>query len=51
LFETALAAVGGGLVALLIFSIADPQTQWTMDGVVLVSGALVGLGLDRFLRI
>jgi hypothetical protein len=49
-YETALAAVGGGLIGLLLFSLMDPQAQWTMDGMVLVGGALVGLGLDRLLR-
>lgn len=49
-FEMILAAVAGGLFGLLLFSLLDPQAQWTMDGVVLVGGALVGLGLDRLLR-
>jgi hypothetical protein len=47
---TALAAVGGGLIALLIFSLLDPKGELTMDGVVIVGGALVGVGLDRWLR-
>jgi hypothetical protein len=45
-----LAAVGGGLIALLIFSLLDPKGELTMDGVVIVGGALVGVGLDRWLR-
>jgi uncharacterized paraquat-inducible protein A len=49
-FETALAALAGGLAAMLLFSLIDPNTQLAMDGVMLVGGALAGVGLDRWLR-
>jgi hypothetical protein len=49
-FETILAAVAGGLGALLIMSLIDPRGQVAMDAVLLVIGALVGVGLDRWLR-
>jgi hypothetical protein len=49
-FETALAAVAGGLFALLVMSIVDPQGQMTADVILLIGGALVGVGLDRLLR-
>jgi hypothetical protein len=50
LFETGLAAIAGGLFALLIFSIVDPHGQSALDGVLLVGGALAGVGLDRLIR-
>jgi hypothetical protein len=50
LFETGLAALGGGLFTLLIFAIADPHGQSGLDGILVVGGALVGIGLDRLLR-
>jgi len=49
-FETGLAAVAGGLFTLLVVSLADPQGQFSMDGIALVAGALAGVGLDRFFR-
>jgi hypothetical protein len=49
-FETILAAVAGGLGALLLISVIDPQTQVAMDTVFLIAGALAGVGLDRWLR-
>jgi hypothetical protein len=49
-FEIALAAVAGGLAALLVVAIIDPRGQMTIDGVLLVAGALAGVGLDRLLR-
>jgi hypothetical protein len=48
--ETTLAAVAGGLFTLLLMSLADPHGQVAMDGIVLVGGALAGVGLDRFFR-
>ena len=50
IFETALAALAGGLFTLLIFSIVDPHGQYGLDGVLLIGGALAGIGLDRLLR-
>jgi hypothetical protein len=49
-FETGLAALGGGLFALLVFSLVDPRGQWGLDGVLLIAGALIGVALDRFFR-
>lgn len=49
-FEIALAAVAGGLAALLLVALIDPNGQMTVDGVLLVVGVLAGVGLDRFLR-
>ncbi len=49
-FETALAAVAGGLFGLLLFSLIDPHGQMAMDGVMLVGGALAGVGIDRLVR-
>ena len=49
-FETGLAAVAGGLFALLVFAVVDPHGQSALDGVLLVGGALAGVGIDRFLR-
>ena len=49
-FEVSLAALGGGLGALLIMSLIDPHGQMSFDGVLLVGGALVGVGVDRWLR-
>jgi uncharacterized paraquat-inducible protein A len=49
-FETGLAALAGGLVTLLLLAIVDPHGQSGLDGVLLVGGALVGIGVDRFLR-
>ena len=50
IFETALAAMAGGLFTLLLFSIIDPHGQSALDGVLLIGGALAGIGLDRLLR-
>ena len=49
-FETGLAAVAGGLFALLLFAIVDPHGQSALDGILLVGGALAGIGIDRLLR-
>jgi hypothetical protein len=48
--ETALAALAGGLITLLLVSLADPHGLIAMDGVALVGGALLGVGLDRVFR-
>jgi hypothetical protein len=50
LFEVSLAALGGGLGALLVMSLIDPNAQVAFDGVLLVGGALAGVGIDRWLR-
>ncbi|HEY7502117.1 MAG TPA: hypothetical protein VH740_26590 [Vicinamibacterales bacterium] len=49
-FEISLAAIAGGLAAMLLFSLIDPNAQMAMDGIMLVGGALVGIGMDRWLR-
>jgi hypothetical protein len=48
--EIGLAATAGGLLALLIVAIVDPRGQLAIDAVLLVGGALAGVGLDRLLR-
>jgi hypothetical protein len=48
--ETGLAALGGAACTLLLLSLADPHGQVAMDGIVLVGGALAGIGVDRFFR-
>jgi hypothetical protein len=48
--EVSIAALGGGLGALLVMSLVDPHGQVGFDGVVLVGGALAGIGLDRWFR-
>jgi hypothetical protein len=49
-FETILAALAGGFGALLFISLIDPHGQLTLDAVLLVGGALAGVGLDRWFR-
>ncbi len=49
-FEVILAATAGALGALLIASLIDPHGQMAMDAVFLIVGALVGVGLDRWIR-
>jgi hypothetical protein len=49
-FEVILAATAGALGALLITSLIDPNGQMAMDAVFLIVGALVGVGLDRWIR-
>ncbi len=49
-FEGSLAALGGAFAALLIMSLVDPQGQFPFEGVLLVGGALAGVGLDRWFR-
>jgi hypothetical protein len=34
----------------VIFSLIDPEARSMMDGVLLVGGALVGVGLERWLH-
>jgi uncharacterized paraquat-inducible protein A len=48
--ETALAAIAGAVVVLVTMSIVDPHSQISFDGVLLVAGALAGVGIDRWLR-
>jgi hypothetical protein len=48
--ELAMAALAGGLVALLVVGLIDPHGQLALDGVVLIGGALAGAGLDWWLR-
>jgi len=49
-FEVSLAALGGAFAALLVMSLVDPHGQFSFDGIILVGGALAGVGLDRWLR-
>ena len=49
-FETGLAATAGGLFALLLFSLVNPNAQMAVDGLILVGGALAGVAVDRWLR-
>ena len=39
-----------GLAALLVMSLVDPHGQMAFDGILLVGGALAGIGLDPWLR-
>ncbi|HXW03596.1 MAG TPA: hypothetical protein VD833_00070 [Vicinamibacterales bacterium] len=48
--ELAAAAIGGGFLGLVLFSIIDPQGRVMMDAVWLLGGALAGVGLDRLIR-
>jgi hypothetical protein len=48
--EISVAALVGGLGALLVMSLIDPHAQVGFDGVLLVGGALAGVGIDRWLR-
>lgn len=50
LFETTLAAVGGGLAVMLVMSLVDPQARMSTDGPLMLVGALAGVALDRWLR-
>jgi len=45
-----LAAIAGSVVMLVMMSIVDPHGQTSIDGVLLVAGALAGVGLDKWLR-
>jgi hypothetical protein len=49
-FETTLAAVGGGLAVMLVMSLVDPQARMATDGPLMLIGALGGVALDRWLR-
>ena len=49
-FEMSLAAIAGSVVMLVMMSIVDPHGQTSIDGVLLVAGALAGVGLDKWLR-
>ena len=48
--EVSLAALGGAFVALLAMSLVDPNGHFPFEGVLLVGGALAGVGLDRWFR-
>jgi hypothetical protein len=49
--EITLAALAGGLVALLAVALIDPHGQMThIDTVVVTVGVFAGIGLDRLLR-
>jgi hypothetical protein len=49
--ELVASAVAGGLAGLLLLAAFDPRGQITdMDGVAIVMGALIGLGINRFVR-
>jgi hypothetical protein len=49
-FETGLAAIGGGLFTLLVLAILDPHAQSAFDALLLVIGGLLGIAADRFFR-
>jgi hypothetical protein len=44
------AAIAGIFGALLLVSVVDPQGQMSMDAVVLIIGAFVGVGVDYWIR-
>ena len=49
--ELALAAIAGGLLALLVVALIDPGGQLThIDTAAVTVGVLGGIGLDRLLR-
>lgn len=49
--ELTLAAIAGGLLALLVVALIDPGGQLTyIDTAAVTVGAFGGIGLDRFLR-
>lgn len=49
--EIAGCAVAGGLIGLLLLAAFDPRGQaMDMDLIAVVAGALVGVGINRFLR-
>ena len=49
--EIALAAIGGGIVALLLVALIDPGGQLThIDTAAVTVGVFAGIGLDRLLR-
>jgi hypothetical protein len=48
--ELTLAALAGAVIALLLFSIIDPQGRMMSDAVWLLGGALAGVGIDRMIR-
>jgi hypothetical protein len=49
--ELTLAAMAGGVLALLVVALVDPGGQLThIDTVAVAVGVFGGIGLDRFLR-
>ena len=49
--ELTLAAIAGGLVALLVVALIDPNGQLTqIDTAAVTVGVFGGIGLDRLLR-
>ena len=49
--ELTLAAIAGGLLALVFVALIDPAGQLThIDTAVVTVGVFGGIGLDRFLR-
>ena len=49
--EISLAALAGGLAALIVVALIDPAGQWThIDAAAITVGGLSGIGLDRLLR-
>jgi uncharacterized paraquat-inducible protein A len=50
LFEVSLAALAGAFGMLLIMAIVDPHGQFPLEGVLLVGGALAGVGINHWLR-
>ena len=49
--EIAVAAIAGGLAGLVLIAAIDPRdVVTTVDTVAIVTGAALGVGLDRFFR-
>jgi hypothetical protein len=49
--EITLAAIGGGLAALIVVALVDPGAQLThIDTAAITVGVFGGIGLDRLLR-
>ena len=49
--EISLAALAGGLTALMVVALVDPEGQMThIDAAAITVGILGGIGLDRLLR-
>ena len=48
--EVALAALAGAFVGLLIAALTVPQGRLVVDLSALLLGAIVGVGIDRYLR-
>ncbi len=42
--------LGGGLTGLLLLAVVDPTGQANLDGLTFLVGALIGVGINRFVR-